>query len=444
MDTARRQVPQRAALAVALLVGLLGLAACESLRARLPVIGRSEGSGRVNELELRQQLGDFAAVFIGQIASTADEIEERSSSRSVDKSTLLWKVRMAPLMQDAVTHTDARIGFLRALGVATMQRQYLVEGDGRALFDTEQAFAADTARELEARALEVGASFLSPAEIERVRAQVEEAAARRPLRGREFDVRSAQLALSDPKVKGSLSWIVALPLAPFSALQGVSSGAAAIQEFNETAQAFSDVVAGLPEILRWEIELLLWDVEGRETVTQSLASLQLAAASAERVSLAAETLPENLRALLAESGESIAQANETIAASQELARSVAATAEQLRLASASWEKILARDGERDPDARPFDVREYEATARAVGAAAAQLDALTAELRGLAESQALPPALERTLASADGATRAWIDAAAWRALQLVVAFFALLVGYRMFSRWLDARGSKRAP
>jgi hypothetical protein len=426
------------------LLALLALLGCDAVRSRLPGMGGLAAPGQISEYELRQLLGDYASLFIGTIGNVADQIEERSADRNVDKRTLLWKVRMAPLMQDAGSHADARIAYARVLGVAMLQRAYLAEGDGRDLFGGDQPLALDAARQLQASALELGSSFLSEAQLERVRKEVAAEVGRRPIRGREFDVRSIQLGPTDPKDAGNLGWLVSLPLAPFSALEGVGSGAAAIHEFNETAQSFSNVVAGLPEVLRWEIELLLWDVEGRETVTQGLASLQQAAASAERVSLAAEALPENLRALLAESSESLARANETITASQELARSVSATAEQLRVASASWEKILVREGPRDPNARSFDVREYEAAAREIGAAAARLEALGAELRALGEAKELAPGVVQAVATADSAARGWIDAAAWRLVQVMGAGFLMLLAYRTLASRLagSRRGEQR--
>jgi hypothetical protein len=60
--------------------------------------------------------------------------------------------------------------------------------------------------------------------------------------------------------------------------------------FNATARQFSLIIAQLPEQLRTEMQLLLYDVEDRETVVDSLATIEAMAASAERASLAIDAL----------------------------------------------------------------------------------------------------------------------------------------------------------
>jgi hypothetical protein len=131
---------------------------------------------------------------------------------------------------------------------------------------------------------------------------------------------------------------------------------------------------------------------------------------------------------------------------QEVAGPLAAAAEQLRLASASWERVLARDGDAEqPPGRPFDIREWEATAVEVQRAAASLQTLAVELRTLSESKGIASTLggvgTTVSASVDHArasARELVDAAAWRALQLLVVFFVLLAGYRLWSARLGRR------
>ena len=109
------------------------------------------------------------------------------------------------------------------------------------------------------------------------------------------------------------------------------------------------------------------------------------------------------------------------------------TAEQVSLAGASWGEVFARDAERDPDARPFDVREWEATARGIGAAAIELQALAAELGALGESRALEASLGglgKAVSGAEAGGRRVVDHAAWRGLQLLVVSFLLLLTYRL--------------
>jgi hypothetical protein len=111
------------------------------------------------------------------------------------------------------------------------------------------------------------------------------------------------------------------------------------------------------------------------------------------------------------------------------------TAEHVQLASASWAEIFQRDGEPQAAGRPFDITEWQGAAREIGAAAGRLSDLTVELHSLAESQQLDAALghvSTTVERAETGAQGVVDAAAWRGLQLLVAFFVLLVAYRLLS------------
>ena len=79
-----------------------------------------------------------------------------------------------------------------------------------------------------------------------------------------------EAAVAQVPKQGAFAWLINLPMSPFRALEGVSSGAAAIREFNQTALQLTNRVALLPQQIRWQMELLLYDVEDRETVIQAL------------------------------------------------------------------------------------------------------------------------------------------------------------------------------
>ena len=77
--------------------------------------------------------------------------------------------------------------------------------------------------------------------------------------------------------------------------------------------------------------------------------------------------------------------------------------------------------------RPFDIQDYERTALEINRAAEQLRGLVSE----------------TQAASGDVTRRIVDHLAWRAFQLVIAFFALLFVYRRiearFARATSSRG-----
>ena len=93
-------------------------------------------------------------------------------------------------------------------------------------------------------------------------------------------------------------------MSPFRALGGVSEGAVAIREFNDTAIRFSTVVEGLPDQIRWQSELLLFDLESRDATVRALAAGEALAESANRMTAAVDALPDNVALLLEELSDS--------------------------------------------------------------------------------------------------------------------------------------------
>jgi hypothetical protein len=428
----------------ALLAAPLLAAACAGGRALLPHLPAAvTGQARISQADLREALADYSARFAAVVGGAADEIHRNSRDLALRRRALLWKIRMIPLVHEAAFSSDAREAYLSVLTLAVLMRQYLTEGDGRDVFAGLQPGAAAAARELEDEARRLGAEFLAPNDLDRAMRQVEEFARRRPIRGTEFDARAAHLAIAEVHTSGAFAWVVDLPMAPFRALEGVSSGAQAIHEFNQTAAAFSQIVEGIPQQLRWQSELLLYDVEDRETLVQGLAAFQSLAESAARASAAVEALPAELRLTLADSEGALARANELLANAQALVGPLDETARHVQEAGAAWAGVVRGGGEPRAEGRPFDVTEWESAAREIAGAGARLAELTAELRALVESQRLDTALghvSTTVELAETSAHDVVDAAAWRGLQLLAAFFVLLVAYRLLSPLLP--GARR--
>ena len=406
------------------------LSSCASLPFQLPFTGRNGLERGFSQEELRDELNAYASRFSGLVSTAAEEISAGSQDVRTRRRALLWSLRMNPPVQDAAFHPNPQLGYVRALTVAVMMRRYLTTGDGRALFGPSQDIAVATTEALEADAFSIGARFLTPSELERVRTEVLDIAGRFPIQGTQFSLVRARQATEAVRSNNVLTEVASLPLAPFRALQGVDTGAAAVRDFNQTARRFATIVSGLPEELRGEMQLLLFDAEELQAVQQSLAAIESAAASADRASLAMEQLPAELRAvlddqvrsILVESEGTVGQAARAVAEARELTAPLQETALQLREASALWREILGphEPGPRGPDERPFDIREWDAAAQTIGASAVELRGLASELQGFSGS-------------------AGIDRLFWRAVALLVLFFALLLAYRVLVARLVQRG-----
>jgi hypothetical protein len=426
-----------AVIALVLLLATLGRLACAKMS--LPGIRRAQPA--ITEEELRDELIAFSSRFDSVVGAAANEI--RSGSRDPDhrRFALMWEFQVVPLVQEAAFAVDVQEAFVAVGSVTVMQRKFFTEGDGAGLLGDLQPIAVTAASELEEDFWRIGALFLSEAEVAKLRGDIDGHIAGRAITGRDFTVTAVRRRVRQVRQSGRFDWVVDLPMSPFRALEGVGSGAEAIHEFNETAREFARIVEGLPEQLRWQSQLLLYDVESRENLMAALESFQTLAESARELAGIDQRVAASLESMLGDTESALAQLNGALLTAQGMVEPLRLTAEQVNLAGESWSALFARDGEPDPDARPFDIREYEATARSIGEASLELRALAAELGTLGESGAMENAFAgvgSAVTSAEAGGRSVVDHAAWRALQLLLAFFGLLLAYRVVAPRLAPR------
>lgn len=375
--------------------------------------------------DLGTELAAYAARFGSVVTETADGIHEESPSRLIRKRTLLWRLKMPPLVDEVAYDDPPQRAYLAVTLVAAAQQRYLTNGDGRELFGELQPLAVDAADQLVADVLEIGTRFLTEKQVAEVAERTREFADKYPIQGRDFSVQRIPRAIVAKEAGQSLDWLISLPLAPFAALRGVDSGAAAIRDFNRTAKEFGQIAKAMPERVRGQLELFVYDLEDRETVERSVDALDRAATSAESAAATLDRLPEELRRTLGESQGTVDAAGKVVAEMQSLAKPLSETATQLEQASAHWLAVLGPKEADDPSKKPFDVAEWRTTAESIGTAAGELRGLAAELESLEGANALD---------------AVIDRAFWRGAALIALFFALLAAYRVGTARLAGRGS----
>ena len=405
----------------AILLLVLLVAGCANLRAQVPLLRATAPAGGTTAADLHAALSGWAANFQGQVVAASDEIRAATRESDPRRSSLIWRIRMIPLSKQAAFRPNAQQAYVASLALATAQHDYLEHGEGRALFGSQQRIALEAARRIEESALRIGHAFLNDRQLERLQTEVDELVTQNPIRGN-FAADALLHGFTERSTGGAFSWVMELPLVPFRAISGVSDTAQAVNNFNDTAQEFTETVADLPHLTRWQLELLLYDAEELEAVDRALAAAESFASGAERISGAAETLPAELGAELQASLErargTLAELDSALARAETLSAPLSHVADRVGEASAQWTALLAeldRDGDEngDGDGRPFDVREYEAAAGRIADASRELRALVAEVRAL---------------DASGAG-ALLDAALWRVVLVIVVFFGALAAYR---------------
>jgi hypothetical protein len=415
-------VPSRVASATRIAALLLAIAttlACGSFRLPFSFVGSQQMYGStMTEDELRNELSGYAARFGAYVSDASEDISSESQDRAIRRRTLIWQMKMIPPVQEAAFADTAQEGFLRVLGLAVAQDQYLTTGEGRNLFGAQQHIAVEAAVWLKDDAVEIASRLLPPDKLATVMDEVAALVDKNPIVGRDFSLQRIVQARTKLTTSSSLLGVLTLPLAPFKALEGVDSGAESIRDFNVTARQFSLIVAQLPDELRTQMELFLYDVEDRQTVIESVAAMQAMAESAQRASLAIEKLPADLQKSLADSKGALEEANKALLTAKDVMAPLAQTSENLKLASDVWGQVLERDPNAAPS-RPFDIREWQETAAQIGISANELRAFATEIQTISGGAGTP-------------LEAAIDRLSLRAAQLVALFFALLVAYRLLA------------
>jgi hypothetical protein len=393
---------------------------------------RTDGA-TYTEQELHEDLAAYAARFASVVAAAAEGIEDLSDSRRVRRSTLVWRLRVIPLAQELAFGTDPQEAYVVSLGLTFAMRNYLTGGDGREIFGEHQPIAVAAARDLEDAALVIGSRFLNEQQMAALVASLEDLALEHPIRGRDFNVEAAQAAVAEIESgSAGLDWVVGIPMSPFRALEGVGTVGAAMLEINRTAAEFAEILDELPRQNRWQIELLLYGIEDRDTVTAGLAAFEQVAASADRVSQAIARLPEDLRVALADSQGALAEVNRTLETAQALMVPVSATVEEIgRISSLLAELQADGNGEEASPGRPFDIREYEATAHEVGTSVGELRGLLADLDEVLASGRLDNVV-KTVDEAEDELGELVRRIKLAGVQLLLLFFGLLFVYRFVS------------
>lgn len=310
------------------------------------------------------------------------------------------------------------------VSTAAQRRAIQSAGGAKAIrAGARDAMAAEISA-LEEEVWRIGAEVYGPAELERLRGRVDRWAA--TWNGETFPgiVRLADLPDAGPATASK------------GLLPPLDEANRQIEQTRMLGERFLFLAERLPVLSRWQAEAMAWQTMNTPESRQALDGLTSISGTMARLSRQVDSMPTamlaafdarqgSLRGVLRDAAALTSDGKELAASGERvmsLSRETAATlGETVRAA----DRLLAtlRDANAPGGPVSLDINQY-------------LKAAT-ELRAAAE------ALNGALANGGtvaGASRGWVDHAAWRAAQLIVLFFALLLGYR----WAASRLARRDP
>lgn len=397
-------------------------------------IGQKEGKAYTVEA-LHQDLLGYASHFEAVIRSTSSNIASRAGSRDIRRRSLLWKVKLVPLANELATRDDTQEAFVSLALLTEVMKHYFTEGDGKNIFGPHQELAIEAAEQLEDRILSIGSDFLSNKQEKKLRTQIMTYARQHPIRGKDFSVESIENSLQEvDKGDNILSTIINIPLAPFSALQGVGSTPAAIRDFNRTSQSLVKVVENMPRIVRWQAELLAYDLEDRETISTTLDELEKFNQTARQLTTQVEQWPEDVEQILKKTSDETKNLNRTVDNVRNLIKDSESLVTKINDAKKEWEPLL-KDDEQEPAKTPEDqtgLEEYRKTLQETDRTAQSLQQLAVDIKSLLESKGVPSTSSKLRSlgrQTEQSGKNVINHAFWRGIQLLLALFVLMFVYR---------------
>ncbi len=422
--------------------------------------------GEISKEELREELDNFGKYAVFTISQTADEIDELLPNLKTQKTNLIQRSRMKQAFHTMLRQEDPIIAYIETWALCVRFSQYLQEGEGRKLFGEHQDKAVIAATQIETKIEQIGRSKFPKQDVfEKTRDQIHTFANKHPITGTFSDV-IIYVTEEKPGEQTPFANLIAIPMSPFKAMQGVDRTASAIYSVKNSMDRVSDVAEDLPESARWELLLLLLEMEEIEMVKTLLSSMSKLSDSSVRFADSAEKLPEQLRQQLAilikdidekqtnlqttldkaeKTSDSVEQA---MVQADKVAVSFQSTANEVNQAAAAWENAAKATSEalveiktmRTPrkDAAPkapFNINDYRVTAETVTTTVSELRNLVEEVREFTTSD--------DLTKSSFAARQWVNHLTWRTIQLTLFIFVLGLVYRVVAvRFIDKRKPNR--
>lgn len=453
--------------------------------------------------QTKEQLEAFAATFEAAVDKVATDIELRTTNRSHERATAMWRTHMVPACQGLARQEPTPETVTELWVLCQRMSDYLATGEGSTLFGPYQPAATAAAQDILKRFETVPRGLLAPEAFDELRQEVLRIARALPMTN-DFTVVSKPVH-EDTALMATLKHIASMPMTPLNVLNGIGKAPESVRDVSASMDRFTAVAEDLPANARWQLKLLATELAETEPATKTLDNLTRLAGSAEELNRVAAAYPasvskevkavlddavgklpevqktvanvretmalahattEEFRGSLADSQQLLGSVQEAAAGLTEAAGAVRLTAQEIQKFIPASKKDATGQIMGDPPATPpgsqkgpapatagnatddsFSFQAVTASAVALQGAAREVRATLAELRELiGDRDVVTRQLEnvggRLDASTDKAAQRLeqaTDHAAWRGAQLIALFFGLLVIYRL----LFGRGKANA-
>ncbi len=400
----------------------------------------------------------FADNYAAVVAHAADEFNEKAAKPEARRAGTKWKLDQATSAYIDASGPNAIINALDMVVLAAASRMIMEDNISEEPFGAAARPLLQAHRILETNAWSMAGSVMKSEQQRELREILDEWRKKNPqlrsvagLRFREFMSafgKTPQRASSSPTSLFGL-----LFLDPMASMDPTTT---AIEETRNTAERAIYYTQRMPTLLNWQVELLAYELAVQPGTRQLLVDTTRFSKASESFAKAAEEFPgviarerdmaikqvlEGLAPEEKRAKELLAEARALATETRETLKAGNATAESVNTAIKTLDEFVRSVSSTNGTSpatnhRPFDVLDYATTARDIGNAAKDLNALLTSANG--NVSRLTQLRHESAAEAKHV----VDYSFWRAITLIVVFLAgALVAatlYRFVTHRLKAR------
>lgn len=406
---------------------------------------------KVTAAELDKAAYAFADRYTTQMVAATDAILR--DNPSAEQRRLAHQVKLVSVsgIYDIVTNAEPFAKLMDLLMVVTLQSYRWIDEDmAEKTFGAKSGPLIQAIRGLRVDVWNVAGRVLRPEQLQQLDALILDWRKRNPhvdilayLRFDEVAGQRGPNALDEIKASGFFAEI--------------AEGVRVADDARLLAERMFYQVKRMPFLMTWQMEALMNEALAKPELTQSLNAAQMIANATDRTSIAVTKLPDQIAKereavvnLLEDRNGRLAklfgEVRTTTAAAEQLTarvHQVAESGERLTLnlrdtatgvtgTSQALDQLLSKHaGPPKPNAKPFEIEPYVKASTEINQTVAGLNTLLGATDTLLAKKAWAAPVE----DVNTLLRAQIDHVFWRALVLMMVFFALLFAYRLVStRW----------
>jgi predicted small secreted protein len=414
----------------------------------------SSDTSRVTINELNALTNAFADRYMTYMTDAADAISKDNPNPMQRKIANDVRLVQVSSIYDIVTNADPYTQLLDLTLVVTLQsRQWIDEDQAEQQFGARGRPLIDASRKAREDIWKIAARVMKPEQLETLDSMILDWRRRNRevqmisfVRFDDFAASRDKSMIADVKSGGGL-------LAP------VDEAKKAVDEVRLLAERAFFLGKRMPFLMQWQVRSTIDETMTSSAMTQVTDSVpQIAKAidrfpqdlARERQAIFAdlrnsEPMVNNLfakyRTAMADTNALTGNVRGITGDMNNLLKQISIASAALNETMTTVDKVFIAPGKnapRDPKAKPFDINEYTQSAIQFTAALKEANQVLMQTGSLMQSPALmKPVNEAATAAADTSSKV-LDAAFWRGLALIVAFFVMLTIYRFVTARMHVR------